>query len=321
MRTEKDKIGGVIILNTTKNDLRNLFSKFKLFNYYEKNNLQSLNNINYKNINFLCVLYDDKDDLENYRIKSFINDIKERDSLVFYANLNNKQLNDVVRLCNEISKLLCINIDFKSVKGYEIIDFFVVEKEFVINIQEQYINLLNKYLAKITNLNQIVISITCGVDTKFETLLDFIDEIKKRISSNVDIVLGTELVKRSLGIDKVLVLFEGESEKNKKRKLLDERIRLLHKKFKNSGYMSIKSIENENDNGFYKSQILKFCNLDEISVSLFQKYLSVEYYKACKIIENFENKKFIKKIGACWWKILDRKEVLYNLTEIFKNKL
>lgn len=118
-------------------------------------------------------------------------------------------------LLNEISNLICepalINIDIKDIKKHDIIDAFVVTNENFNNadLKKEYDRTIDKYLSKIQNLNQVIVSVSGGHNTSLEKIFEYVDILRNKLPNDIDVIFGTNITEQCSDIHKVGVIFQG----------------------------------------------------------------------------------------------------------------
>ena len=319
----------IAIINFTNNDIVSKLSMyFYQYEYSADTNMFSdSENLILRDADILCIIYDDESDLKKENIKRFIDKAKSYDIDILQFNTKNKTIDDIVLLLNEISNLICetalINIDIKDIKKHDIIDAFVVTNENFNNadLKKKCSKTIDKYLSKIQNLNQVIVSVSGGYNTSLEEIFEYVDILRNKISDDIDVIFGSNITEQFSDIHKVGVIFQGGGKKTPKKRIIEHNLQQSYKKFKQSDYMSLKSIEDEiHDKEFYKTQIEKFSILNEISTSIIQRYMRIGYPKAAQLIENWERNGHIIRVGKRW-KVDNINPIIDNLKEIFKEKL
>lgn len=311
----------LVLINLTDNDLNNRLSEYiNLYNYNELNNEGDI----IKDTDFICILYNDENELENEAVKHIIDLAKEKEIDIFYSN-KNKTIEENIDIFKAISSLICepavINIESQDIKGYDIVDAFVLENKDFVKLKEEYINTFVKFTKDIENISQVVLSITGGIEARLDEIFELVDIIRNKVPKNIDIIFGSGIDESYSGIQKVCVIFQGGGKRALKKKLLEDKLQTAHENFINSDYMKIKPIDDEvYDKDFYKTQIEKFCKLDRISISTIQRYFSIGFPKACQICDEWENKGYLVK-SENTRKIVNERAIFSDLMEIFKDKM
>ena len=163
---------------------------------------------------------------------------------------------------------------------------------------------------------------------------DKIFDVIKPLIKDIEIEDYEEKGEIAMGQENLINLSDALQLGSKKsvRKKWDKKLKKAQKKFGNSEYMSIKSVENsenapikiENEKRnkeFYQAQIVEFCNLCEISISKIQRYLEIGFSKATRLLDNWKDKKYIIQNENKYWQVLDKNKIFNNLQEVFKEKL
>ncbi len=230
-------------------------------------------------------------------------------------------------MLDEILNLICepalINIDIKDIKKHNIIDAFVVINENFNNadLKKEYDRTIDKYLSKIQNLNQVIVSVSGGYNTSLEEIFEYVDILRNKLPNDIDVIFGSNITEQCSDIHKVGAIFQGGGKEAHKKRIIEHKLQQSYKKFKQSDYMSLKSIEDEiHDKDFYKTQIEKFSILNEISTSTIQRYMRIGYPKAAQLIDNWERNGYIIRVGKRWI-VENINPIIDDLKEIFKEKL
>lgn len=288
-----------------------------------------------KNTDILCILYNNKSDLLKDKVKQLISKAKSNNIDIIPFNTKYKSVDKMALILNEISNLVCepalINIDTKAIKGQDIVDAFAVTKKDIdVNFKKEYSKTINKYLNKIPNFDQIIISVSGGCDTSLNEIYEYVDIIRNKIENNVNIIFsdkdiniifGVNIEQQYSGIHKIVVIFQGNDEEINKDETLECKHQQIYKNFKKSGHIPIKAVGEEVcDKEFYNAQIKKFSVLNEISTSLVQRYMRVGYSKAVQILDKWARNRYIKKNGRCWT-VINANSIIDDLKEIFREKL
>lgn len=319
----------IAIINFTNNDIVSKLSmNFYQYEYSADTNMFSdSENLILKDADILCIIYDDESDLKKDNIKRFIDKARCCDIGILQFNTKNKTINEIILLLNEISNLICepalINIDIKDIKKHDIIDAFVVVNENFNNadLKKEYDRTIDKYLSKIQNLNQVIVSVSGGYNTSLEEIFEYVDILRNKLPNDIDVIFGSNITEQCSDIHKVGVIFQGGGKEVHKKRIIEYKLQQSYKKFKQSDYMSLKSIEDEiHDKDFYKTQIEKFSILNEISTSIIQRYMRIGYPKAAQLIDNWERNGYIIRVGKRWI-VENINPIIDDLKEIFKEKL
>lgn len=319
----------IAIINFTNNDITSKLSMyFYQYEYLADTNMFSdSENLILKDADILCIIYNNESDLKKENIKHFIDKARDCDIGILQFNTKNKTIDEIILLLNEISNLICepalINIDIKDIKKHNIIDAFVVTNENFNNadLKKEYDRTIDKYLSKIQNLNQVIVSISGGYNTSLEEIFEYVDILRNKLPNDINVIFGSNITEQCSDIHKVGVIFQGGGKEAYKKRIIEHKLQQSYKKFKQSDYMPLKSIEDEiHDKDFYKTQIEKFSILNEISTSLIQRYMRIGYPKAAQLIDNWERNGYIIRVGKRWT-VENINPIIDDLKEIFKEKL
>ena len=319
----------IAIINFTNNDITSKLSMyFYQYEYLADTNMFSdSENLILKDADILCIIYNNESDLKKENIKHFIDKARDCDIGILQFNTKNKTIDEIILLLNEISNLICepalINIDIKDIKKHDIIDAFVVTNENFNNadLKKEYDRTIDKYLSKIQNLNQVIVSISGGYNTSLEEIFEYVDILRNKLPNDINVIFGSNITEQCSDIHKVGVIFQGGGKEAYKKRIIEHKLQQSYKKFKQSDYMPLKSIEDEiHDKDFYKTQIEKFSILNEISTSLIQRYMRIGYPKAAQLIDNWERNGYIIRVGKRW-AVENINPIIDDLKEIFKEKL
>ena len=320
----------IAIINfTNNNDIASKLSTyFYQYEYSADTNMFSdSENLILKDDDILCIIYDNESDLKKENIKHFIDKARGCDIGILQFNTKNKTIDEIILLLDEISNLICepalINIDIKDIKKHNIIDAFVVINENFNNadLKKEYDRTIDKYLSKIQNLNQVIVSVSGGYNTSLEEIFEYVDILRNKLPNDIDVIFGSNITEQCSDIHKVGVIFQGGGKEAHKKRIIEHKLQQSYKKFKQSDYMSLKSIEDEiHDKDFYKTQIEKFSILNEISTSTIQRYMRIGYPKAAQLIDNWERNGYIIRVGKRWI-VENINSIIDDLKEIFKEKL
>ena len=235
-----------------------------------------------KDTSLLCVMYVDKVDIGKNEITQLIKKARENNVDIYMLCIKDKSIDDVISTINEIAHILCgvadINMNTKELKGEDILDAFVVTQRNGMDIQKEYIKTFEKCLSKISNLSQVGICVYCGNNTKLCDLLYFI-------------------------------------EKTYKKQMLEEKIEYAHQNYQKEK-TETKQTKDIYDKQFYKSQIKRFCKLKDVSISIVQRFFTLGYPKAARIIDEWNQKGYIEK-NDYNYKIIDSKSIMKSLNGMF----
>jgi len=316
-----NSLSKIVIINFTKQGIENKLSKY-LCQYSEVSNLfrDSKKSV-LKDTDILCFIYDNESDLMGDEVKNFIQYAKGCDIDILFFNTENKKIDEIVMLLNEISKLVCehslINIDIKDIKWKNIIDAFVVTKELSVDLKKEYIQTVKKYFSKVPNVNQVIISVSGGRNTRLDEIYDYVDIIKNSLPRNVNVIFGSNITKQYSGVNKVGVILQCDSKEDYNNQMIKYKDPQEFEGIKENDYMSIKETKDEIYNKkSCKTPIEKLSMLDKISSSVVQRYINVGYSKAVELIDKWERNGAIIKAGK-FWTIVDPSFIINDLKEIY----
>ena len=271
-----------------------------------------------KDTSLLCIMYVDKVDIAKNEITQLIKKARENNVDIYMLCIKDKSIDDVISTINEIAHILCgvadINMNTKELKGEDILDAFVVTQRNGMDIQEEYIKTFEKCLSKISNLSQVGICVYCGNNTKLCDLLYFID-LQNKLTKGVDIIFGSDIEEIYSGVCKVVVIFQGGGQKTYKKQMLEEKIEYAHQNYQKEK-TETKQTKDIYDKQFYKSQIKRFCKLKDVSISIVQRFFTLGYPKAARIIDEWNQKGYIEK-NDYNYKIIDSKSIMKSLNGMF----
>ena len=319
----------IAIINFTNKDIASKLSTyFYQYEYSADTNMFSdSENLILRNFEILCIIYDNESDLKKDNVKLFIDKARSCDIDILQFNTKNKTKDEIILLLNEISNLICepalINIDIKDIKEQEIIDAFVVTNENFNNedLKKEYGRTIDKHLSKIPNFKQVIVSVSGGYNTSLEEIFEYVDILRNKLPNDIEVIFGSNITEQCSDIHKVGVIFQSGGKEAHKKRIIEHKLQQSYKKFKQSDYMSLKSIEDEvHDKEFYKTQIEKFSNLNEISTAIIQRYMRIGYPKAEQLIDNWERNGYIIRVGERW-AVKNINSIIDDLKEYFKEKL
>lgn len=319
----------IAIINFTNKDIASkLSTDFYQYEYSADTNMfsDSENSI-LRDFDILCIIYDNESDLEKDNVKHFIDKARSCDIDILLFNTKNKAKDEIILLLNEISNLICepalINIDIKDIKEQEIIDAFVVTNENFNNadLKKEYCRTIDKYLSKIPNFKQVIVSVSGGYNTSLEEIFEYVYILRNKLPNDIEVIFGSNITEQCLDIYKVRVFFQGSGKEAYKNRIMENKLQQAYKEFKQSDYMSLKSIEDEvHDKEFYRTQIEKFSNLNEISTSIIQRYMRIGFPKAEQLIDNWKRNGYIIRVRGRW-AVKNINSIIDDLKENFKEKL
>ena len=304
----------ISLLNITKENFVDKLSKNICL--YEFNDLLNGAEMHILNNEVLCIVYDEEKYMQGEQIKHLIDKANEKKINIFKLSIKDKRVDEIAELCNEISSLIyepaLINIEAEDFKGKEIVDGFVIKRKEGIDLQKEYIDLLEKFMKKNPNTSQIVMSISGGYDAKLEEIYKFVKVSQKNLPKDMNIIFGCGMNENEKGIYKISIILQTGGKRKEK---------VSENNNSYEGIEQVKSIEEEvHDSEFYKSKIEEFCQYEIISCSTVQRYLRFGYPRAAKLIDEWEANGYVEKTDR-QYKVVDKEKIRESLNEILKEKL